>query len=156
MKTIFLLFVCGAMAWSQTAKRVAPPASAQYLKARVYTAEEDAQVLKLYEGLRTCDVIDALDAVGLQGITTMDRSIRPLWRDEQKFAHRIHGIALTIHLVPAQESSPKFASHAAERAWEAHGWAPPPELRVEGAPKAAFQPLIRPGTVLVVDNPRGR
>ena len=61
MKTIFLLSVCGAMAWSQAAKRVAPPPSAQYLKARVYTAEEDTQVLKLYEGLRTCDVIDALD-----------------------------------------------------------------------------------------------
>ena len=104
----------------------APPA-AQYLKARVYTAEEDARVLKLYDGLRVCDVIDALDAVGLQAVTTMDRSIRPMWRDEQKFAHRIHGIALTLRLVPAQETSPKFASHAAERTWEAGGWGPPPE-----------------------------
>jgi 4-hydroxy-4-methyl-2-oxoglutarate aldolase len=154
MKTITILLLGGALASGQAGKRATepPPPSAQYLKARVYTADEDARVLKLYDGLRVCDVIDALDVVGLQGITTMDRSIRPLWRDEQKFAHRIHGIALTIHLVPAQETSPKFASHAAERTWEARGWTPPPELRVDRAPKGGFNSLIRPGTVLVVDN----
>jgi regulator of RNase E activity RraA len=146
MKTIILLLLSGAVAAGQ------PAPSAQYLKARVYTADEDARVLKLYDGLRVCDVVDALDVVGLQGITIMDRNIRPLWHDEHKFAHRIHGIALTIRLVPAQESSPKFRSHAAERTWEARGWGPPPELRVEGSPRGGFNALIREGTVLVVDN----
>ena len=152
MKRIAWLLMGSAMAWGQTAQTAPPPPTAQYLKARVYSAEEDSRVLKLYEGLRVCDIIDALDAVGLQGITTMDRSIRPMWRDEQKFAHRIHGIALTLHLVPAQESAPKFASHAAERTWEAGGWGPPRELRVEGAPKGAYNSLIRPGTIMVIDN----
>jgi regulator of RNase E activity RraA len=151
---VLIVVLCGTVLLGQTEKRATAPArpSAQYLKARAYTAEEDAQILKLYEGLRVCDVVDALDAVGLQGIMTMDRSIRPLWRDEQKFAHRIHGIALTIHLVPAQESAPKFASHAAERTWEAKGWTPPPELRADDVPKGNFNSLIRPGTVMVIDN----
>jgi regulator of RNase E activity RraA len=152
MKRIALLVMGSAMAWGQPSQTAPPPPTAQYLKARVYTAEEDSRVLKLYDGLRVCDVIDALDAVGLQAVTTMDRSIRPMWRDEQKFAHRIHGIALTLRLVPAQETSPKFASHAAERTWEAGGWGPPPELRVEGAPRGGYNGLIRPGTVLVIDN----
>jgi regulator of RNase E activity RraA len=156
MKRIALLMFAGAMAWGQSSQpaRPAPPPSMQYLKARVYTAEEDTRTLKLYEGLRVCDVIDALDAVGLQGITMMDRNIRPLWRDEQKFTHRIHGIALTVHLVPAQESSPKFASHLAERSWEAEGWGPPPELRAEGAGSGGggYTGLVRPGAILVVDN----
>jgi 4-hydroxy-4-methyl-2-oxoglutarate aldolase len=149
------LFICAAaMAWGQAGPqgRPAPAPSAQYLKARVYTADEDARILKIYEGLRTCDVIDGLDVVGLQDITVMSRNIRPLWRDEQKFTHRIHGIAITVRLVPAQETSPKFASHLAERSWEAGGWGPPPELRVEGAGGGGgYNALVRPGSILVVD-----
>jgi len=127
---------------------------AQYLKAKVYTAEEDSRILKLYDGIRVSDVIDALDVVGLQGVTTMDRSIRPLWRDEQKLTHRIRGVALTVRLVPAQETAPRFASHAAERTWEGpEGWGPPAELRVEGAGRGGgYGRLIRPGTILVVEN----
>jgi regulator of RNase E activity RraA len=153
MKVTAFLFLTAVMAWSQAGQPPAPPQSAQFLKARVYSAEEDSKILKLYEGLRVCDIIDALDVVGLQAITTMDRNIRPMWRDEQKFTHRIHGIALTMRLVPAQESSPKFASHAAERTWEASGWNPPPELRIDGGPaRNAYNGLIRPGTVLVIDD----
>ncbi len=149
----FVLAAAIACAQAQPAPQ-APLPSRQYLKARVHTAEEDTRILKLFEGIRVADTIDALDVIGLQGVTMMDRNIRPLWRDEQKFTHRIHGIALTLRLVPAQETSPKFASHLAERAWEAEGWGPPPELRSEGPAGrgASFNPLVRPGTVLVVDN----
>jgi 4-hydroxy-4-methyl-2-oxoglutarate aldolase len=150
-KTALFLFV-GAMAWGQTNQAAAPPApSRQYLKVQQYTAEEDAKILKLYEGLRVADVIDGLDAVGLQEVTMMDRHIRPLWRDEQKITHRIHGIALTIRLVPAQATSPKFGSHAEERKWEAGSWAPPAEMRTEGGPGPGYIGLVRPGTILVVD-----
>jgi len=151
MKRVALL-VCGtALAWGQAGQ--APPYSRQYLKAKQYTAEEDARILKLWDGIRVADTIDALDVVGLQGVTMMDRNIRPLWRDEQKFTHRIHGVALTLRLVPAQETSPKFASHAAERTWEAEGWGPPPELRAEGSGgRGGYNALVKPGTILVVDN----
>jgi regulator of RNase E activity RraA len=154
MKRVAFLMGVAVVAWGQAGgqARPAPAPSEQYLKARVYTAEEDEKVLKLYDRVRVCDVIDALDVVGLQGVTTMDRSIRPLWRDEQKLTHRIRGVALTVRLVPAQETSPRFASHAAERTWEAGGWGPPAELRVEGVGRGGYGGLIRPGTVLVVEN----
>jgi 4-hydroxy-4-methyl-2-oxoglutarate aldolase len=151
------LFVCAAaMAWGQANQsgRPAPAPSRQYLKARQYSPEEDDRIVKLFDGIRVADAIDALDVVGLQDTTMMDRNIRPLWRDEQKFTHRIHGVALTLRLVPAQESSPRFASHLAERRWEAEGWGPPPELRAEGTGGRGpgYNALVRPGTILVVDN----
>ena len=156
MKKVALLMGVAVVAWGQAGQqaRPAPPPSAQYLKAKVYTAEEDSRILKLYDGIRVSDVIDALDVVGLQGVTTMDRSIRPLWRDEHKLTHRIRGVALTVRLVPAQETAPRFASHAAERTWEGpEGWGPPAELRVEGAGRGGgYGRLIRPGTILVVEN----
>ena len=148
MKKTVLFLLAGVMAWAQ-ANRPAPPPSHQFLKVQQYSAEEDARMLKLYDGLRVADVIDALDAVGLPEVTMMDKHIRPLWRDEQKFTHRIHGIALTVRLVPAQASWPQFASHAAERVWETREWGPPEEMRTEGRP--SYMGLIRPGTVLVVD-----
>jgi regulator of RNase E activity RraA len=146
MKRVACFALFALTAWGQTEY------SRQYLKARPYTAEEDARILKLFDGIRVADTIDALDAVGLQGVTMMDRTIRPLWRDEQKFAHRIHGVAVTLRVVPAQETAPKFASHAAERTWEAGGWAPPAELTPEGGKGRGFASQIKAGTVLVIDN----
>ena len=89
MKKAALFVFCGITAWAQANQgaRPAPPPSHQFLKVHQYTAEEDSQVLKLYEGLRVADVIDALDAVGLPEVTMMDKHIRPLWRDEQKITH---------------------------------------------------------------------
>jgi regulator of RNase E activity RraA len=150
--TLFLL--AATLAWGQGRSGgpggTPPPHSAQLLKVHEYSAEEDTALLKLYEGLRVADVIDGLDAVGLPEVTMMDKRIRPLWRDEVKISHRIHGIALTVRLVPAQATVPTFESHAAERKWEAGGWAPPSEM-VNGSARARFGDLIRPGTVLVVD-----
>jgi 4-hydroxy-4-methyl-2-oxoglutarate aldolase len=148
-----LLLLAGAMAWGQSNQQAAapPPPSRQYLKVQQYTAEEDSKLLKLYDGLRVADVIDGLDAVGLPEVTMMDKRIRPLWRDEEHITHRIHGIALTVRLVPAQATAPKFTSHADERKWETGGaWVPPAEMRTEGG-RGGYPGLIRPGTVLVVD-----
>jgi regulator of RNase E activity RraA len=148
------LFVLAAWLASGQGRQPAgsAPQSRQYLKAPACSAEEDSRILKLFEGIRVADTIDALDVVGLQGVTMMDRSIRPLWRDNEKFTHRIHGVALTLRVVPAQETSPRFVSHAAERTWEARGWEPPPELREGGGAGPGYGALIRPGTVLVIDN----
>ena len=68
---------------------------------------EDAkrlEILKLYDGLRVTDVNDGLDAVGLQNVCIMDRSIRPLWRDIDNFRHRIYGFALTVRYLPANQA----------------------------------------------------
>ena len=139
MKNIALLLCAAATVWGQAP---APPFSKQYLKVQQYTQEEDLRLIKLFEGLRVTDVMDGLDVAGLQDITMMDRDIRPLWRDEQKFTHRIYGVAFTVRLAPAQVTAPKFASHADERPWEAEWY----------KSQGDYAPLVRPGTVLVVDN----
>jgi len=121
------------------------------LQVHQYSAADNAEILKLYKGLRESDVIDALDAVGLQEVTMMDPHIRPMWRDEKKFTHRIQGIAFTLHLVPAQETSPTFTSYAEEERWESV-WGPPAEMRAGEPPSEDFSSQIQPGTILVVDN----
>ncbi len=154
MERIVLMVLGAALASAQPnpQNRPAPPPSYQYLKAPTYTAEQDSQILKLYEGLRVADVIDGLDAVGLPEVTMMDKRIRPLWRDEQNIKHRIYGIALTIRLVPAQDTWKQHASHADQRKWETQVWGPPAELRTEGTGRAPnYMGLIRPGTILVVE-----
>jgi 4-hydroxy-4-methyl-2-oxoglutarate aldolase len=132
-------FSCGAtIALGQPST----PLSKQFLEVKHYSQAEDDRIVKLYDGIRTVDVMDALDVVGLQDITMMDRDIRPLWKDEQNISHRIHGVALTLRLVPAQVRAPRFASHADERPWEANWY----------KPQGEYVPLVRPGTILVVDN----
>ena len=152
MKRAALLLFGGVMAWGQANQAPASPPTHQYLKVHTYTSEEDSRMLQLYEGLRVADVIDALDAVGLPEVTMMDKHIRPLWRDEQKITHRIHGIALTVRLVPAQATAREFKSHADERVWETREWGPPTEMRTDtGARGPSYMGLIHPGTVLVVE-----
>ena len=141
MKAFVVCFCGAAMAWAQ-AQESSTPFTQQYLKVKQYSAADDARVVKLYDGLRVCDVMDALDVVGLQDVTMMDRDIRPLWRDEQKISHRIHGVALTVRLAPAQAKTPAFASHADERPWESRWY----------EHQGDYAALVRPGTILVVDN----
>lgn len=154
MKAIVLSLIGVSLVWGQASQqtRPAPPPSYQYLKAPTYTAEQDSQILKLYEGLRVADVIDGLDAVGLPEVTMMDKRIRPLWRDEQNFKHRIFGVALTLRLVPAQDTWKRHASHADQRKWETQEWGPPAELRNgTGGRAPSYMGLIKPGTILVID-----
>ena len=152
MKRIVLFGFCGVMAWAQANQetRPAPPPSHQFLKVQLHTPEEDSRILQLYDGLRVADVIDGLDAVGLPEVTMMDKHIRPLWRDEVKISHRIHGIALTVRLVPAQDTWRRFTSHQDERRWEAN-WKPPADMRTDTGRNPNFGRLIHPGTVLVVE-----
>jgi 4-hydroxy-4-methyl-2-oxoglutarate aldolase len=91
-----------------------PPAAAQsdpagelragknFIPTAVYSEEEDARILKLFEGLRVADVTDGMDAVGLPNIGLMDPDIHPLWRDTEHFRHRFIGIAVTARYVPTQ------------------------------------------------------
>lgn len=152
LAAVVLVFSGVAVSWGQGHRPAGPAAfSHRYLKAQQYSSEDNAQILKLYKGLRESDVIDGLDAVGLQETTMMNPRIRPIWRDKKTFKHRIQGIAVTIHLVPAQETSPTFTSEAQEQKWESI-WGPPAEMRTDNPPKGSFTSQIHPGTVLVIDN----
>ncbi len=125
-----------AIAWAQD------PAARTYISTPKYSPEDDARILKLYEGLRVADVSDGLDIVGLQDVGLMNPEIRPLWRDTENFTHRIAGIAVTARYVPTNKRASKMTPEEFAR-WEAAWYK---EISPE-----PFVSLLRPGSVLVID-----
>jgi len=108
-------------------------------------SQEDPMVLvRKYEGLRVTDVIDAMQAVGLQDIGVMDHDIRPLWRDTtDKLAHRVYGVAVTYQYVPTNRPPAGQMSYEEFRKWHSHWYqAYAPEL---------FSRILKPGHVVVID-----
>lgn len=127
-----------------------PPASAalragtNFIATKVFSAEEDQAVLQAFDGLRVADVCDGMDAVGLHNTGLMDPEIHPLWRDTVNYAHRFIGIAVTARYVPTQEPT------AGQRAMEDYDrWAGTWYNTRSSEP---FQPLLRPGSALVIED----
>jgi regulator of RNase E activity RraA len=143
MKSLTLLWLAAGLALAQAP---APPFSKQYFELKQYSQEENEAVIKLFKEMRTTDVIDGLDVVGLQDVTIMDPAIRPLWRDDQTFTHRIYGVAVTLRLMPPQERAPNFATHQEFAKWESNWY------RTKNP--SAFEYWLRPDTVLVIDASR--
>ena len=101
---------------TKTPKKLTTPQGVRLLKNKSFDDSEKArkEILDLYKDLRVTDVLDGMDMVGLQDIGLMDKSIRPLWRDVEKFSHRFVGFAITVRHVPTdvrvgQNSFPDFA-----------------------------------------------
>lgn len=63
----------------------------------------DADILKLYDGLRVADVCDGMDMVGLRDEGLMEPRIEPLWKDLEDFSHVVCGIAITARYVPTNK-----------------------------------------------------
>jgi regulator of RNase E activity RraA len=146
MKYFFLsllLTACTVASLSQN-----PPFSKQYLEVKQHSQQEDQALVKRFQGLRVTDVVDGLDVVGLQDVTIMDQGIRPLWHDEQKFTHRIYGVAVTLRIVPPQERAPIFPTHDQFAAWESNWY----DTRIPGD----FEHYLGPDTILVIDASRTR
>lgn len=115
-----------------------------FLPTSVYTEEEDEKILKLFEGLRVADVCDAMDQVGLRNVGLMSPEIRPAWTDPVELRHRFVGIAVTVRYVPQNRPLPGPLSPDDFDQWMGNWYktlSPEP-----------FVPLIRPGTVLVIDD----
>lgn len=123
-----------------------PPFAKQYLPTQRYSQEDSEALVKKFQGLRVTDVTDGLDVVGLQDVTVMDAGIKPLWRDEQKFTHRIYGVAVTLRIVPPQERAPIFPSHDEFAKWESNWY----DTRIPDD----FTHYLTPDTVLVIDASR--
>jgi len=62
------------------------------------------EIMELYKGLRVTDVVDGMDAIGLQDTGTMSPDIHPLWRDIENFKHCYMGFAMTIRFMPTNRS----------------------------------------------------
>jgi hypothetical protein len=68
----------------------------------VFSVEENAQILKRFEGLRVADVSDGMDLVGLPGTGLVDPAIHADWLDRENLSHQFRGIAVTARYVPTQ------------------------------------------------------
>ena len=118
-------------------------AGKNYMETRVYTAGEDQEILKAFEGLRVADVTDGMDFVGLQNVGLMDTGIVPLWKDAKDYKHRFIGIAVTVRYVPTQRPAGGRMPYEDFRAWEGKWYN---ELSHE-----PFQALLRPGSALIIE-----
>lgn len=109
-----------------------------------FSQDDPMPLVKKYEGLRVTDVLDAMQAIGLQDIGVMDKTIRPLWRDTtDKLAHRVYGVAITYQYLPTNKPQPGNLPYDKFREWHSHWYRTyAPEL---------FSRILRPGHVVIID-----
>lgn len=119
-------------------------AGRNFIATKVYSEEEDARILQLFEGLRVADVCDALDQVGLRNVGVMSKTIQPAWKDPVELRHRFVGIAVTARYVPHNLPLPGAQSPEEFDRWMGDWY--------KNLSPEPFVPLIRPGTVLVIDD----
>jgi regulator of RNase E activity RraA len=118
-------------------------AGKNYIATKVYSARDDEQILKLFEGLRVSDVTDGMDKVGLKNIGLMSPDIKPLWRDTEHYKHRIIGVAVTVRYVPTNKAPAPAMDTNAFDAWIGQWY-----KNVSSEP---FTLLIRKGTIVVIE-----
>jgi len=144
------LVVIGAYSQPAAARQNPAPASEDlragknFIATRVYGAEDDEQILKLFEGLRVSDVADGMDKVGLTNRGLMSPDIHAAWKDTEHYTHRFIGIAVTVRYVPTNKPpAPAMQTEAFDK-WVGQWYG---ELSSE-----PFVPLIRKGTAVVFDD----
>ena len=152
MRTAALLCSFAAVAWGQAppapAKAKQPvPYSRHLMEVKQYSQAENEAIVAKFKGLRTTDVFDGLQAAGIHKVTVMEREIGPMWSDNETFSHNIYGVAVTLRLVPPQETPPntEFQSNAEMSKWQGT-WG----RRLMGGGYAQF---LTKDTVLVIDAP---
>jgi regulator of RNase E activity RraA len=119
-------------------------AGKNFIATRVYSAKEDEQILKLFEGLRVSDVADGMDKVGLTNIGLVSPEIHAAWKDTVHFTHRFIGIAVTVRYVPTNKPPAPRMETAAFDKWVGQWY--------NALSSEPFVPLIRKGTALVFDD----
>jgi regulator of RNase E activity RraA len=119
-------------------------AGRSFIETKVYSTDEDRQVLALYDGLRVADVSDGMDQAGLASVGLVSAEIGPLWRDTEHFTHRMIGIAVTARYVPTNQPQP-----GAMNAEEFDRWVG--QWYNDRSPEP-FVPLLREGSALVIED----
>jgi 4-hydroxy-4-methyl-2-oxoglutarate aldolase len=119
-------------------------AGRNFIPTKVYSEQEDQEILKLFEGLRVSDVSDGMDKVGLANVGLMSAEIHPVWKDTKHYRHRFIGVAVTARYVPTNKPPAPAMETKAFDAWVGKTYS-------EVTPEP-FVPLIRKGTALVFDD----
>jgi regulator of RNase E activity RraA len=122
----------------QPAEKAIPANVRLFIPYTEYSAEDNRRMLDEYRYLRVADVSDGMDVVGLQDTGLVDPDIHALWKDTERFTHRIVGIAVTARYVPTNRREPKMDDQTIGRWYST--------LTSE-----AFMEVLTPGSVLVID-----
>ena len=106
--------------------------------------EAREEILDLYKNLRLTDVLDGMDLIGSQDIGLMDNDIRPLWRDVEKFTHRMVGFAITVRHVPTdvRVGQNSFKNLEEFERFKAEQYKRAPDK---------WRKVVRPGDIAVID-----
>jgi regulator of RNase E activity RraA len=147
---LFALICLSALppqAWTQEKSPAEIARGTNYIETKVYSDTENARILKLYAGLRVADVSDGMDMGGLPGTGLVDPAIHPDWVDRNGLSHQFRGIAVTARYVPTQrpdrpQPGEKFP------AWEGNFYS--------AYSHEAFTKIIKPGSVVVLDDVEGK
>jgi len=67
------------------------------------TADERKAILEQCKGLRTTDVNDGMDLIGLQDVGMVAYDIAPLWKNVETLTHRFYGFAHTVRFLPTNK-----------------------------------------------------
>jgi regulator of RNase E activity RraA len=143
---IWMALVSGPAAAQQNAKPADDDlrAGKNFIETKVYSEQDDQEILKLFDGLRVSDVTDGLDKVGLTNVMLMSPEIHAAWKDTTHYKHRFIGIAVTARYVPTNRPPAPAMETKSYDTWSGKWYN---ELSPE-----PFTPLIRKGTALVIDD----
>jgi regulator of RNase E activity RraA len=122
----------------QPAERTIPDKVQLFIPYKDYPATDNARIVELYKYLRVADVSDGMDAVGLQNIGLVDPEIHALWKDTDRFTHRVAGIAVTARYVPTNKREPRMDDKTIGQWYST-------------ITSEAFMKVLTPGSVLVID-----
>ncbi len=148
MKNLLAPFLCiftclTAQVLSQEPDKTDLQKGVNYIQTKVYSDEDNARILKLFDGLRVADVTDGMDMVGLPDTGLVDPAIHADWIDSKDLSHQFRGIAVTARYVPSQRPD-RPAPGEDFKKWEADSYT---QYSHE-----AFTKLIKPGTAIVIDD----
>ncbi|HET7218769.1 MAG TPA: hypothetical protein VFJ02_12015 [Vicinamibacterales bacterium] len=136
--TVAAALLTAPAAAQQPAEKTIPDKVQLFIPYKDYSAEDNARVLEAYKYLRVADVSDGMDVVGLQNIGLVDPEIHALWKDTERFTHRIAGIAVTARYVPTNRREPRMDDKTISTWYST-------------ITSEAFMKVLTPGSILVID-----
>ena len=122
----------------QPAEKTIPGKVRLFIPYKDYSADDNTRILEMYKYLRVADISDGMDVVGLQDVGLVDPAVHALWKDTDKFTHRVVGIAVTARYVPTNKREPKMDPKVIGHWYST--------LTSE-----AFMDVLAPGSILVID-----
>jgi 4-hydroxy-4-methyl-2-oxoglutarate aldolase len=142
-RTRICLFTAAALlpmtAGAQQPAQTSTPEQVQlFIPYKEYSAADNQRVLDVYKYLRVADVSDGMDVVGLQDVGLVDPEIHALWKDTERFTHRVVGIAVTARYVPTNRREPRMDSKTIGQWYST-------------ITSEAFMKVLTPGSMLVID-----